>query len=164
MHSSSNIIVFQSKTKENDWSTVNDTVMGGVSRSKFSIAPSGYGIFSGSVCTEKNGGFAMVKCKLEQTSTDSKKTITMRIKGDAKRYQLGIKDCFSSTYRYVKSFQTSTDWESISIDLKEMYPSYRGRQLSNQNFTAATIDEISILIANKTNESFKLLIDTIQLI
>jgi hypothetical protein len=52
----------------------------------------------------------------------------------------------------------------VRIELANLYPSYRGRKLALPNFNATVIDEVSILIANNKNESFKLLIDTIQLV
>lgn len=138
--------------------------MGGMSSSEISITTSGYGVFSGSVSTKNNGGFALVRCQLNQISIGRKKAIELRIKGDSKVYQLRIKDQSNLAHGYVGSFQTSSKWETVRIELANLYPSYRGRKLALPNFNATVIDEVSILIANNKNELFKLLIDTIQLV
>ena len=105
-----------------------------------------------------------MRCQLNQISIGRKKAIELRIKGDSKVYQLRIKDQSNLAHGYVGSFQTSSKWETVRIELANLYPSYRGRKLALPNFNATVIDEVSILIANNKNESFKLLIDTIQLV
>ena len=44
-----------------------------------------------------------------------------------------------------------------------MYPSFRGRKLDQPDFDHKQIEEIAILIGNKRNEKFQLLIDKIEL-
>ncbi|MAR20748.1 MAG: CIA30 family protein, partial [Flavobacteriales bacterium] len=64
-------------------------------------------------------------------------------------------------YSYVYSFPTSGNWESVSVDLTSMYPSFRGQRLNFSNFSAKQIQQISILIANDKEEEFNLIIDEI---
>ena len=42
-----------------------------------------------------------------------------------------------------------------------MYPSFRGRRLNYNNFAGFEIEELSILIGNKVEEQFLLIIDNI---
>ena len=51
----------------------------------------------------------------------------------------------------------------IQIPLQEMYPSFRGRKLAQPNFSSDHVEEIAFLIGNKKPESFKLMIDKIEL-
>lgn len=44
-----------------------------------------------------------------------------------------------------------------------MYPSFRGRKLAQPNFSSDHVEEIAFLIGNKKPESFKLMIDKIEL-
>jgi hypothetical protein len=74
-----------------------------------------------------------------------------------------VKSKAADYYSYITTFSTSGDWETIQINLKDLYPSFRGNKLSKDNFNDPSIEEISFLIANKKNESFKLLIDKIEL-
>jgi hypothetical protein len=43
------------------WATVDDRVMGGISRSELRSAPTGHAVFEGEVSLERNGGFASVR-------------------------------------------------------------------------------------------------------
>ena len=155
---------FSKESKANDWYVLNDGVMGGVSNSSIRVNNDGFGVFSGTVSTENNGGFASVRYRFEEKSINGKTKIALRVKGDSKSYQLRVKAESGDYYSYVVNFKTSNEWETIEIELSDMYPSFRGRKLPMPNFESSSIEEISILISNKKNERFELLIDTIELV
>ena len=52
---------------------------------------------------------------------------------------------------------------TIEIPFSELYPTFRGRRLQQPNFEGEYISEISLLIGNKKEQSFELLIDKIEL-
>lgn len=154
---------FSEKQDLNSWKIVNDGVMGGISSSSIEITAEGHGLFSGKVSTQNNGGFASVRCSLSAIEITDKTKVCLRIKGDGKNYQFRIKEDKNTYYSYITTFSTSGEWETISIDLNDFYPSFRGRKLSQSNFNHDIIKQVSFLIANKKNESFKLEIDKIEL-
>jgi hypothetical protein len=154
---------FNKNSELNQWYLINDTVMGGRSNSSFKINKEGHVSFSGYVTTANNGGFASVRydCDIDDVKTASH--VLLRVKGDGKKYQLRFKKERSDYYSHIYNFKTSGEWETISIPMEEMYASYRGRTLDVPNFKADQIREISILIGNKKNEEFELLIDKIEM-
>lgn len=156
------IFDFDSSADIKSWSTLNDDVMGGVSSSTFKINKDGHGLFEGNVSTANNGGFASVRYRCNVT-TKSSKFIKIRLKGDGKDYQFRIKEKISDFESYITTFSTSGNWETISIKLNDLYPSFRGRKLDKSKFEATSIEQISILIANKQDESFKLILDKIEI-
>lgn len=164
LQSDSVIYDFNSSSKKNEWRIINDRVMGGESNSTFKINNDGHGSFTGNVSTENNGGFASLRYRFDEMSTAGKTKISLRLKGDSKLYQFRIKSQSADYYSYVKIFKTSNEWETIEFNIADMYPSFRGKKLQMNNFDKAFIEEISILIGNKKNESFELLIDKIELI
>jgi hypothetical protein len=143
------------------WRITNDTVMGGVSSSSMSLNEKGYGVFSGAVSTAYNGGFAMARLPVNVSLNNSQKKIVLRIKGDGNKYQLRLKSSARQRYWYVHSFQTTNAIETITIPLADFYPSYRGYRLNEANFSSDIIKEIAVLIGNKKNQQFSLLIDSI---
>lgn len=154
---------FNTNVNPRDWMIVDDVVMGGRSNGRFYINTEGYGVFTGSVSTENNGGFSSVRHSCNTIKTSKNGILILHIKGDGKAYQVRIKDKLNTYYSYITTFKTSDDWEIIEIPLNRMYPSFRGRTLNLPNFEANTIEEIAFLIGNKKNESFTLLIDKIEL-
>ena len=82
---------FNSEKQLQDWTIVNDDVMGGVSSSQLEFDDSGNILFSGKISLKNNGGFASMRCNLSTFNYSSKKAINIRLKGDGKMYQLRIK-------------------------------------------------------------------------
>jgi hypothetical protein len=157
------IFDFDSDVSLNKWQVVDDTVMGGRSDGSFQLSSDGHGLFSGYVTTANNGGFSSVRCQFDQISVEDYSKVMIRLKGDGKNYQFRVKATPSDYYSYIKEFPTSGEWEEIVIPLNEMYPSFRGRKLDFPNFSSDIISEVTFLIGNKRKESFRLMIDKIEL-
>lgn len=155
------IFVFKKGSNITDWRILNDGVMGGISSSTFKINKEGKGVFQGKVSTANNGGFASVRYRCSAKTRNSK-SIVIRLRGDGKEYQFRIKKNASDFMSYITSFSTTGEWQTIEIKLSDLYPSFRGRKLKQPNFNETKFEEISFLIANKKNESFKLTLDKIQ--
>ncbi len=161
-----NVMVIFDFTKNSSiksWYVLNDNVMGGVSQSNISLNEDGNAVFKGSVSLENNGGFCSVRYDIDNIDVAGFKKATFRVKGDGKKYQFRIKTDRDDYYSYVSYFETSGDWETIEILLKDMYPVFRGRKLDMPNFSRNKISEIGFLIGNKKEETFRFEIDKIEL-
>lgn len=157
------IFDFNNNTNISDWKIVDDVVMGGRSNGTFKIDSDGNGVFSGDVSLENNGGFSSVQYQFEKINTTRDSKVIIRLKGDGKEYQFRIKNNRNTYYSYITNFKTSGDWENIIINLKDLYPSFRGQTMNIPNFDGNSIEEIVFLIGNKKNESFNLILDKIEI-
>jgi hypothetical protein len=101
---------------------------------------------------------------LDRKKIGNYKKVAIRLKGDGKDYQFRIKDDLNSYFSYITTFKTKGEWETVTLQLKDLYPSFRGQTLNLPNFEKDAIEEIVFLIGNKKNESFELLIDKIELV
>ena len=156
------IFDFNHNTNTNDWKIIDDVVMGGNSNGKFTIDNDGNGVFSGDVSLENNGGFSSLRYQFNKINTTKDSKVTIRLKGDGKDYQFRIKNNRNTYYSYITSFKTTGNWENIIINLKDLYPSFRGRTMNSPNFGGDSFEEIVFLIGNKKNESFNLILDRID--
>jgi hypothetical protein len=120
-------------------------------------------VFSGSVSLDNYGGFSSVRHQFKTKDISQYKKIIIRLKGDGKAYQFRIKNSRRDYHSYITSFKTSSDWETISINMSDMYPAFRGRNLNMDNLKPNKIQEIAFLIGNKRAETFRLEIDSISL-
>ena len=154
---------FNKENETDNWTVINDVVMGGQSEANFRISSEGYGVFSGVVSLENSGGFSSVRYRFESLDVTKYKKVVLKLKGDGKAYQFRLKSDLSHAHSYVKHFQTSGKWESIEIDFKDMHPRFRGRALDMPNYSGKMMTEIAFLIANKKAEAFRLEIDEISL-
>jgi len=146
-----------------DWYIMDDVVMGGRSDGNMMISDEGHGVFHGDVSLENNGGFSSVRYRPELMSVSDYKTCKLKVKGDGKSYQFRIKSDVRDRFSYIYSFDTTGEWETVEIPLHDMYPSFRGRRLDMNNYSGETLAEMAILIGNKKNESFNLVLDKITL-
>jgi hypothetical protein len=154
---------FNKKADTQQWFIVDDGVMGGRSSGNFSLSNEGYGVFEGNISLDNNGGFSSLRYNVQKTSVKEFTKISLKLKGDGKKYQLRIKASNQDYHSYIMPFETSGEWEEIEISLQEMYPSFRGRILDMPTFANEYIEELNFLIGNKKKEKFKLLLDKIEL-
>jgi len=157
------IFNFTKSTDISGWMVVDDIVMGGRSSGFFRLDKDGHGVFTGEVSLENNGGFSSVRYDFDSMQTNEYEKIKIRLRGDGKEYQFRIKNKASDYVSFVTSFETTGEWEEIEIELKEMYPSFRGRLLDQPNFSFDSFESIAFLIGNNKQENFNLLIDSIYL-
>ena len=154
---------FTSDSSPNEWRVVDDGVMGGRSDGNFYINEEGHGVFTGKVSLENNGGFSSIRHRFKTVNTEGYEQVSIRLRGDGKRYQFRVKSRSSDYYSYITYFETSGEWQTVELELSEMYASFRGMRLDLPNYPDSSMEEISFLIGNKKAEEFKLLIDKIEL-
>jgi len=112
---------------------------------------------------ENNGGFSSIRYSVNTIDVKGKTHCKIKLKGDGKRYQFRIKTSQNDRHSYIQYFETSGEWETISIPLSDMYPTFRGRQLDMPNYPIEHLEEVAFLIANSKAESFQLELDCIEL-
>ena len=157
------IFNFSSDSNSNEWKIINDGVMGGRSQGSITINEEGHGVFQGTISLENYGGFSMVQYAFSPLNTNPQNQFILRIKGDGKRYQFRVKTNQSDRHAYVAYFTTTGQWQTIKIQFKSMYPTFRGQKLNYPNFPGTQMAEIGYLIGNKKAEEFQLLIDNISI-
>lgn len=154
---------FSTVNKPRGWLIVNDGVMGGLSKGHMSLDDNGNGVFWGEVSLENNGGFSLARLSLPSLPVEGYSKVVIELKGDQKRYQFRLKSTRGQMHSYVKFFETSGEWERIEISFDELIPSFRGRALDLPDYPASQLEEIGLLIGNKTKEDFTLLIRSFTL-
>lgn len=110
-----------------DWQIINDGVMGGLSRSAFSIDDKGLH-FRGTLSTANGGGFASVRGGLA-TPLAPCSGIRLSLTGDGRRYQLRLRETDrSGDIAWRACFDTSGGRETITLALRDFEGVFRGRR------------------------------------
>jgi hypothetical protein len=154
---------FSTDSDISNWRILDDVVMGGRSDGNFKVNTDGHGEYYGDVSLKNNGGFSSLRYYFDTKVTDDYSKFTLRIKGDGKAYQFRVKDDRYNRYSFIYEFETTGEWQTVSIPFSEMYASFRGYRVDIPNFKGNQMEEIAFLIGNKKEESFKILIDSISL-
>jgi len=143
------------------WKVVNDGVMGGLSKGHFYLNEVGNGVFKGEISLKNNGGFSSVQYAFDQIKIKEYTTLKLNIQGDGKPYQFRAKRSNSDNHSYVATFETTGEWQTVAIKIKDMIPQYRGEQLPMTNYPGDQLEQVIFLFGNKKEEQFTLEIDTI---
>ena len=154
---------FNPKSDISGWKVVDDVVMGGRSNGSFELNNNGYGVFSGSVSLENNGGFSSLRYRFDAKTIKGYTKVILKIKGDGKAYQFRMKTNAFDRHSYNAPFQTNGAYQTIQISLADMSPAFRGNKLNIPNYPGETVEELAFLIGNKKAENFQLEIDSITL-
>ncbi|WP_253931568.1 CIA30 family protein [Lewinella sp. W8] len=154
---------FSSEADLSNWRVVDDVVMGGRSDGGLTLSAEGHAVYSGEVSLENNGGFSSLRYQFAPLDVSEFTHLVLRVKGDGKRYQVRAKTDAREYASYVDYFTSSGEWETVRIPLREMTPTFRGRRLNLPDYPGEEMAEFAILIGNKKNESFRLVIDWVKL-
>ncbi|OIQ25173.1 MAG: hypothetical protein BM555_06790 [Crocinitomix sp. MedPE-SWsnd] len=158
-----NLSDFSNTEEFKNWRIVNDGVMGGKSNGQFIRSEEGFAIFQGDVSLKNNGGFTSVRNSFDSKDISGSKRVMVKLKGDGKTYQFRIRRESGDYYVYKFAFETSGKWETITIPLNKVTPTFRGYEPNVPAYDGKQLSEIGFLIANKKNESFKLEVSKIWL-
>ena len=144
------------------WISVNDGVMGGISSGGM-VRVDDMLRFEGELSLENNGGFASVRRSTDlQLSTA--KSVRLWLRGDRREYQFRLRtnDRLDGIAWRAK-FQSTGDWQTVDLELREFEPVFRGRLLADAGpLIPGEIRQIGLMLADKQTGPFKLDIRSIE--
>jgi NADH dehydrogenase [ubiquinone] 1 alpha subcomplex assembly factor 1 len=162
MNDTEQVLIDFSDTSVAPWRIVNDSVMGGISRSTLELHPDGYALFRGTVSLENNGGFASVRTRA-QTPVDLSdfEGLSVHVLGDGKIYSLRlrtVKNGRLTRYSYEARFATTAgDWETHEMAYSDFKPVFRGNAVrGNPELNPDAILEVGFMIQDGQEGPFRL--------
>lgn len=158
------IIDFQQSQELNNWVIVNDTVMGGRSRSQLDINDS-YLSFSGVLSLDNNGGFTSVRRAHNGKTWLSDKPIQIQVKGDGREYQLRFRtNRRVDDVHYVVRFKTKADEAGVfRFNQSDFVPQFRGRIVRDAPaLDFANIEQVGFVLADGNPGEFMLRVERIS--
>lgn len=157
-------MIFDFKTPDAGWRTINDVVMGGVSNSAMSVAD-GVASFSGVVSLDNNGGFASVRSLPGDHDLAEFDGLALRLRGDGKRYAVRLRttDRFDGPSYQAMIEPDAGEWSELVIRFGEFEPVYRGRPVPGyEPLDPSRVRTFGFLISDKQEGPFRLDIDWIR--
>lgn len=157
-----NIDFTQSQELDN-WVIVNDTVMGGRSRTRLTIEDSMLS-FSGVLSLENNGGFASIRRVYDPKIWEAQKQVKIQVQGDGREYQLRLRtNRRVDGVAYVLSFKTEENRAmEFTFNEQDFVPQFRGRLVSGAPALAfSDIAQVGLMLADKKPGEFTLLVERI---
>ena len=159
------IFNFDNLAEVQQWRTIDDVVMGGVSQSVIKAGSQGTVLFTGTVSLENFGGFASASSMPADYNLHGCEGIAIRVQGDGKRYKFTVKtDTAFSGFTYQAPFNTENSaWSIIKFPFKTFVPTFRGSVMDDvEPIDAGKVKSFGFLIADKQKGPFRIEIDWIK--
>ena len=155
---------FNSETAANQWMSVNDSVMGGISKGSFKITPDGQLVFEGTLSLENNGGFASIRTRPRDEQLADFNAVEIWFKGDGRTYYFNLRtdeNRRASSYR-MPIETTEGVWRKVRLPFAEFDYTSFGRKMDRPPIKPADIRSIGFMLADKRPGPFKLEIASIK--
>ena len=146
------------------WSPIDDVVMGGVSRSSFTLAGPGIARFAGVVSLDNGGGFASVRTTSRDWDTARATAFLLRVLGEGRTYKFTARtdDRFDGVQYQCRFTPPAGEWADMRLPIESFAATFRGRNVPG----AAALDPrcvrtLGLMISDKQAGRFELLVDSI---
>lgn len=160
MLASPNVVHDFSAADRENFSTINDTVMGGKSDAALSVTDEGSMVFSGNVSLENNGGFTSFRSRDVEYDLAGTDGLQLKVRGDGRKY------IFSCAMRgvpvfaggYWQEFQTEQgEWTTVRLPYAGFVPHSFGRKVPQLPALApARLTEMGVYLYDKQAGPFRL--------
>ena len=159
------LIDFQNPLVAEQWLSVNDNVMGGVSKGGFRITDDRTLEFSGNLSLENRGGFASIRTRPANLELDGYDTIFLHVKGDGRTYYVNLRNSSgggAGSYRAPLKTQKDT-WQEARIALKAFEYTAFGRRVRGVGpLRANKIRSVGFTLSDKKAGPFRLEVSSIR--
>ena len=147
-----------------DWQVINDSVMGGLTRGSARCGKDGV-LFSGTLSTANNGGFASIRSRLQQP-VHGLREVRLCCSGDGFRYQLRLRDSEdSSSPAWRACFDSGAERRTIVLQVADFEPVLRGRRVVVlPGLAERQLRFVGLMLTRDEPGPFALTVHTIELI
>ena len=158
------IAAFDSPDSAQDWFSVNDGVMGGISKGEFERTASGTLLFDGDLSLKNNGGFASIRTSPRALNLAGATGISVKARGDGRTYWVGLHTAGQFSASSYRAYLPTTEgvFTETFIPLADFKLQAFGRRLRGGPVDAASITSISFTIADKRQGPFALEIEQVK--
>jgi monofunctional biosynthetic peptidoglycan transglycosylase len=158
------LVDFDEESDCDAWRSVDDVVMGGVSRSVLELAAPGIARFAGEVSLEHGGGFASVRTEPRAWQTAGATALVLRCRGDGRTYKFTVRsdDRYDGVQYQARFAPTRGDWTIVRLGLAGFTPTFRGRPVPHASLLRPEhIRRLGLMVSDRQAGPFELLVDWI---
>ena len=155
---------FESDEPLKSWTSVNDGVMGGISKGGFKRSEQGTLLFTGDLSLENNGGFASIRMKPSALGLSGMSALVVKARGDGRTYWVDLRvtnQMNASSYRaYLPT--TAGEWQETRIPFADFKLQAFGRELPVKPLSVAAVTSVGFTLADKKAGPFALEIGAVN--
>ena len=145
-----------------EWFSVNDNVMGGISKGQVERTKQETMKFLGRLSLKNNGGFSSVRSQIPDFTLAGYDGLMLKIRGDDRSYSVLV-TTLERGRTWQTKFKTSEKWQIVKVPFKKMQMSVMGwRPNASPEIMGNSIRAIGFIIADKNETPFTLEVDWIK--
>lgn len=155
---------FEAEDALNSWTSVNDDVMGGVSKGGVQRTDRGTMKFSGNLSLENNGGFASIRTKPNPMDLSGMSAILVKARGDGRTYWIDLRvtgQMGATSYR-AELPTTAGEWRETRVPLEDFKPQAFGRELPFRPLDPASVASVGFTLSDKKKGPFALEVEYVK--
>ena len=145
-----------------EWFSVNDNVMGGISKGQVERTKQETMKFLGRLSLKNNGGFSSVRSQIPDFTLAGYDGLMLKTRGDDRSYSVLV-TTLERGRTWQTKFKTSKKWQIVKVPFKKMQMSVMGwRPNASPEIMGNSIRAIGFIIADKNETPFTLEVDWIK--
>ncbi len=155
---------FKDASSADSWISVNDSVMGGVSKGGFKRSEAGTLLFSGDLSLDNNGGFASIRTKPNPMDLSGMSSVAVKAKGDGRTYWVELRvnrQMGASSYR-ADLPTTAGKWTEVIIPVKDFKLQAFGQIIPSNPINLAKVESVGFTLADKKAGPFELEVEYVK--
>jgi len=158
------VFEFDESSAEDKWFSVNDGVMGGISKGGFKITADDTLLFSGALSLENNGGFASIRSRNVAIDLEGATAILVNARGDGRTYWVDLREGNQGGASSFRAYLPTVDGVSrtVRIPLSDFEYQTYGQIIPIRALNTQAVQSIGFTIADKQPGDFKLAIESIK--
>ena len=161
---SQTIASFENPSDLRNWGVVNDSVMGGISTSRFKQTDDGNLLFQGVLSLENNGGFVSIRSRPDSFDLQNVEGFNIKARGDGRTYYLDLRvngQTTSGSFR--AAFPTEKNiWTETFLPASKFVRQSFGRPFSDIPLNPSDVNSIGFTLSDKNPGPFKLEIEYVR--
>lgn len=161
---SQTIASFENASELRNWGVVNDSVMGGISTSRFEQTDDGNLLFQGILSLENNGGFVSIRSRPDSFDLQDVEGFSIKARGDGRTYYLDLRvngQTTSGSFRAAFPTEKNT-WTETFLPTSKFVRQSFGRPFSDIPLNPSDVNSIGFTLSDKNPGPFKLEIEYVR--
>lgn len=155
---------FEADDSLKSWTSVNDGVMGGVSKGGFKRSELGTLLFGGELSLANNGGFASIRMNQRELGLAGMSAIVVKARGDGRTYWVELRfagQMGATSYR-ANLPTTAGEWKETRVPFEDFKLQAFGRDLPFKAINPASIASVGFTLADKKAGPFALEVEYVK--
>jgi len=154
---------FKTEATTLSWRTINDTVMGGISKGDSFVTEASHLIFKGNISLENNGGFSSIRTFGHSFNLSDYDGVELMVKGDGRKYFLTSRSNGKRMLAFWSPIQPEKDeWVKVKIPFQTFYATSFGRRIPGLKLDMKDITSLGFMMYDKKPGDFQLEVKSIK--